>query len=365
MKIIVIQGIFLIGIFSLNMLCLMLPQWIFPTNRNKQLSYKSQRIMSFCDCVSGGVFLGVCFIGLLPMVREIFHKAFNMMNVEMHYPISETVVVLGFYLMLFIEQCVHKWQDKQKKAKAQGHEMLKNETNANSETSTEESDTTEDDMDGEYKMEHEALVVTSAPEAAVLHSPAVMNGTSKKPRRLKRKRSHRSHNHSVQMHGDHGHSHLDAFQASSGLRCGILMLALSIHSVFEGMAVGLQTEMSNLINLYVGVLIHECLVALAVGTSLAKTGMQRWTVVKLGVLFSLMIPVGMGAGLALGQSTTVGGIMTSAVVQAIAAGTFIYVIFLEILPSEINSHSDSFFKLGFLLLGFTLIAGITAVTQDS
>lgn len=367
MKIMIIQGIFLVGIFSLNMLCLMLPQWIFPKSQNRQLSYKSQRIMSFCDCVSGGVFLGVCFVGLLPMVRDVFRKAFDMMNVEITYPVSETVIILGFFLMLLMEQCIHQWQDNQKKSKLQTHEMLKNEMNINSgDTSTEESDTTEDEIDMQFKTEREALVIPSPTDSAVLQSTAIVNGTVKKPRRPMRKKNqgHGSHSHTLQVQGDHCHSHLEAFQASSGLRCGILMLVLSIHSIFEGMAVGLQTEISKLINLYIGVLIHECLVALAIGTSLAKTGMQTSTVVKLGLLFSVMIPVGMGLGLLLGQSTTAGGIMTSGVVQALAAGTFIYVIFLEILPGEINSHGDRFFKLCFLFLGFTLIAGVTAVTLE-
>lgn len=342
MKLIVIQIVFLVGIFLLNMLCLLLPQWIFLRSHNRELSYKSQRIMSFCDCVSGGVFLGVCFIGLLPMVRDMFDMVFGRIGVDVDYPVSELIIVLGFFLMLLMEQCIHKWQDRQKgKSSHSHHEMLENDSLYSGDTSTEESDTTEE----EVNKEETVLSITQGP---------ISNGAPKK-RRGRKRQGH--------SHAGHGHSHLDAFQATTGLRCAILMLALSVHSLFEGMAVGLQTDYAKLVNLYIGVLVHECLVALAIGTSLAKTGMQMCTVVKLGVVFSLMIPVGMAVGLAMGQIDTVGGVMTSAIIQALAAGTFVYVIFLEILPGEINNHADSMYKLIFLFLGFILIAALTAINR--
>ena len=36
-----------------------------------------------------------------------------------------------------------------------------------------------------------------------------------------------------------------------------MVVALSVHSVFEGLAIGLQTHYKPLFNLYLGVIIHE------------------------------------------------------------------------------------------------------------
>ena len=58
-------------------------------------------------------------------------------------------------------------------------------------------------------------------------------------------------------HHDHDHTHMDGVFHHSTLRSLILLMALSFHSVFEGLAIGLQESLSQLISLFLAVIAHK------------------------------------------------------------------------------------------------------------
>ena len=346
-------------------------------------------------------------MGLMPFCREKFESSFKMVGLEVNYPLSELGVVIGFFLILLVEQSMLVCQNKRN---GPYHEETKEMLETPNEYliyNTSESDIT-GDSDSEYEvpkpasatLSTTAAAATEAETAAMLVStseqlneqvkvdPASQNGHTlpstgasvgkQQVRRARRQRTRSSKTsrsrhqareqlsgHSHQHHGDggHGHSHmLDALNQNSGLRCFILMIALGIHAIFEGMALGLQDQLAKLINLFIGVLVHECLVSFAMGISLARQKLRLATVIKLSVLLCAMIPVGIGIGLAIGVVHTFAGSLTSAILQAIAAGTFLYVIFLEILPAEINEPHDRLLKVFFLFFGFGLVACLQVAT---
>ena len=57
--------------------------------------------------------------------------------------------------------------------------------------------------------------------------------------------------------GQHDHTHMDGVFHHSTLRSLILLMALSFHSVFEGLAIGLQESLSQLISLFLAVIAHK------------------------------------------------------------------------------------------------------------
>ena len=68
---------------------------------------------------------------------------------------------------------------------------------------------------------------------------------------------------------DHDHSHIDGvFHQHSTMRSLILLMALSFHSVFEGLAIGLQQSLSQLMSLFLAVIAHKGM--LIVDRELAK-----------------------------------------------------------------------------------------------
>ena len=51
----------------------------------------------------------------------------------------------------------------------------------------------------------------------------------------------------------------------------ILMIALSVHSIFEGLALGITLDESGVINICIAIIIHKGAAASSLGISLVKT----------------------------------------------------------------------------------------------
>jgi zinc transporter 1/2/3 len=154
---------------------------------------------------------------------------------------------------------------------------------------------------------------------------------------------------------NHGHSHVD-FGHHCFIRTMMLQLALSFHSVFEGVAIGLQTNMPSFLVLFTAVCAHKFIMAFCLGLTLAKTKISKWLFIVLVGIFSLASPFGMVIGMVMSGVDS----MTSAVLQALAGGTFLYVTFFEVLPQEFNHSQDTpskrLLKCLSVLIGFGLMA---------
>lgn len=65
--------------------------------------------LSICNCFACGIFLGTCFLGLIPhvsMQEKIIMKQLNVTEDSREYPYlrTEVVILVGFLLILIIEQ---------------------------------------------------------------------------------------------------------------------------------------------------------------------------------------------------------------------------------------------------------------------
>ena len=159
----------------------------------------------------------------------------------------------------------------------------------------------------------------------------------------------------------HAHSHglsVQELSRSSPLRLLSLVFALSAHSVFEGLALGLQEEGEKVVSLFVGVAIHETLVAVALGISMARSAMALRDAAKLAVTVSAMIPLGISLGLGIESAQGVPSSVASVLLQGLAGGTFLFVTFFEILAKELEEKSDRLLKVLFLVLGYAVLAGM-------
>lgn len=156
--------------------------------------------------------------------------------------------------------------------------------------------------------------------------------------------------------GLHSHGSLPS-SSRSPFRALILLLSLSFHSVFEGLAVGLQTTVVATVQLCVAVVAHKGLVVFGVGLRLVQAGTgTRWAVFSI-LSFALMSPLGVAIGLAVAAGDSEGGRgLAQAVLEGVAAGTFLYVTFLEILPRELVGPEAPLAKWGCVAAGFAFMA---------
>lgn len=113
-----------------------------------------------------------------------------------------------------------------------------------------------------------------------------------------------------------------------------------------------------MVSLFVGVAVHETLVAVALGISMARSAVPLRDAAKLAVTVSAMIPVGIGLGLGIESARSVASSVASALLQGLAGGTFLFVTFLEILAKELEERSEQLLKVLFLVLGYAVLAGM-------
>ena len=95
---------------------------------------------------------------------------------------------------------------------------------------------------------------------------------------------------------EHHHDHGAAFHPHSTIRSLILLIALSFHSVFEGLAIGLQQDLGQLISLFIAVIAHKAIMAFSLGLTLAQASLSAKQYVMSIMIFSLASPFGMGIG---------------------------------------------------------------------
>ncbi|XP_074160434.1 zinc transporter ZIP3 [Sminthopsis crassicaudata] len=309
-KILVAKLLCLVGVFILMLLGSILPVKIIEADYEK--AHRSKKILSLCNSFGGGVFLATCFNALLPAVREKLQEVLKLGNITTDYPLAETIMLLGFFMTVFVEQVILTFR-KEKPS------FIDLETfNAGSDVGS----------DSEYE------------------SPFIGNS--------------RGHNFYPE-HGHHSHGHglnVQELSRSSPLRLFSLVFALSAHSIFEGLALGLQEEGDKVMSLFVGVAIHETLVAVALGINMAKSSLPMKDAAKLAVTVSLMIPLGIGIGVGIERTKGVASSVASVLLQGFAGGTFLFVTFFEILVKELEDKNDRLLKVLFLVLGYAVLAGL-------
>eukprot|EP00752_Nemacystus_decipiens_P008629 g7706.t1 len=152
----------------------------------------------------------------------------------------------------------------------------------------------------------------------------------------------------------HHHSHgLGGQEDGIWIRLALL-IALSVHSVMEGLGVGAKETKAY--NLLFAIAVHKGLAAYALGASLLQSGVRGKQVTLFVLAFSAMTPIGILLGDIIekdGEDDSAG-----AVCVALAAGTFLYVSLMEVLPPELASTEHGWSKLGSLLAGFAVSAGV-------
>ena len=83
------------------------------------------------------------------------------------------------------------------------------------------------------------------------------------------------------------------------IRAFLLLGALSFHTVFEGLAVGLQEEEDELWTLFGSILLHKTLVALCLGMQLFIVFHKQPLKALVAITsFAVLCPLGIGCGMA-------------------------------------------------------------------
>ncbi|KAL1776591.1 zinc transporter ZIP1 [Sigmodon hispidus] len=146
--------------------------------------------------------------------------------------------------------------------------------------------------------------------------------------------------------------------APSALRACVLVFSLVLHWVFEGLAVRLQRDRARAMELFLALLLHKGILAISLSLRLLQSHLLVKMVAGCGILFSCMTPLGIALGAALSESAGPLHQLAQSVLEGMAAGTFLYITFLEILPQELATSEQRILKVILLLAGFALLTDL-------
>uniref|UniRef100_A0A8C8BKX9 Solute carrier family 39 member 1 n=1 Tax=Otus sunia TaxID=257818 RepID=A0A8C8BKX9_9STRI len=142
------------------------------------------------------------------------------------------------------------------------------------------------------------------------------------------------------------------------LRAGLLVLALALHAALEGLALGLQEAEGAVLRVCLALLLHKCAVAFSLALKLLRGRLRPPAVAACLLLFAMMSPLGVGLGTAVAAGAGPRQRLCRGVLEGLAAGTFLYITFLEILPQELGVPQHRIPKVILLLAGFALVTAI-------
>jgi len=171
-------------------------------------------------------------------------------------------------------------------------------------------------------------------------------------------------------HGNHGHSH-DNIDVPTGAGCQaagrgfLVVLALSIHDLFEGMALGVAKRQSSAWFLLLAFASHKWVISGCLGLKWAKSALRPAVAVLYMTVFCAVSPIGIGIGMSLSdpsqQDSANGAALV--VVQGIATGSLLYVVFFEILEKERQKEVNGIVQVLGVTIGyiFMVLLGLAEI----
>ncbi|MDH3744325.1 MAG: ZIP family metal transporter [Acidobacteriota bacterium] len=157
---------------------------------------------------------------------------------------------------------------------------------------------------------------------------------------------HLEHHHS-------GHTH----RTKEAVSPYALVIALSAHSVIAGLALGAQPTITSAWIIAVAILAHKATAGLALGMNLAGSRLSSSRSHRFVLLFAVMTPLGILAGMALsGVFRSDAEAYFDATVSALAAGTFLYIASIDMLQDEFLKPGSRWAKWIWAVIGLTLTA---------
>jgi len=267
-------------------------------------------VVSCLSCFGGGVILTTALTHMLPEVNLFLQ--YNIQQgqlIDRGWPLAEIWVLCGFFMVYFVEEVTHILMQRCNPA---------------------------------HKQEK--------PEKGVAEGNVMLAGR--------------------EPAGGHGHSHAipAAVPADSGfeaaLRGFLVVLAISLHAVFEGIAMGLTDNPKSVWLLFIAISAHKYVISFCISMQFVTSGLPPLLSIIYFSTFALISPVGAGIGILISEtvkSEAETQTVAVTVLQGLATGTLLYVVFFEVIEKERLKGTTGMVQVTFVLLGFLCMLGMEAV----
>ncbi|XP_014211042.1 zinc transporter ZIP3 isoform X2 [Copidosoma floridanum] len=299
---------------------------------------RSLKYVSVLLGFGGGVLFCTIFLHVLPEVEEGVAQLTErgVLPTELKIPLAKVLCCAGFFIMYFIEELVHTHLKCQSSKKPCIEPTLK----------------------------------TSSKVSIYSTDSAENYGSVADPNCNHHHHRHHHHNHHQHENGcEIGHTHLNVIDScddyhDGALRGLLIVLGLSVHELFEGLAIGLEGSVAHVWYMFGAVAAHKFIIAFCIGVELMTSRTRTLLCYIYVFMFAVVSPIGIGIGMLLvgGVGTDdVQGSMTAVILQGLASGTLLYVVFFEIL----DKNRSGMIQYCSIILGFALMLVIQTQTAHS
>ena len=294
---------------------------------------KSTTFLSVSNAFAGGLFLGIGLFHVLPESAEMLEDLSEA-------PIAYFCAFLSYALILFVEKVAfnshsllhghgHDHKEDQRITLSKLNESER-ETEKEKENKNDNKEEDEDNEDNEQNEKKEPMV------------------------KVEMKNKENNENEPETQEDEHDHEHHE--HKSSGITPYILLLALGFHGFFEGMALGIQSDVQNTLSLFLAIAAHKWAASLTLGISFVKAGLDKKQLIISVLIFAFIGPVGVAFGLILSETAND---YLQGIFLAISVGTFIYIACSEVLVEEFENANYKYIKFVMFMVGGIFIAGLS------
>uniref|UniRef100_A0A0N5CB05 Zinc transporter ZIP1 n=1 Tax=Strongyloides papillosus TaxID=174720 RepID=A0A0N5CB05_STREA len=274
---------------------------------------RNAKILSLLSCFGGGVFYAVCFLDIFPHITKLYDELTGKMKYDFHVPVTQLLICFGFFFVYLIEEISIKFI-------------------------------------GGNNHSHNHVSINMQRPRNEEGNPFIEMGS----RRHSFKGSERKlSTQIVNVMSNEGSTHNTSF-----FRAILFAAIMSFHSVLEGIAMGVKDDSKGMLIMFGSLLVHKSIESFSVGLQVSKENASKMKMIIITLItYSFMTPLGAGIGVVLQRLAIddITKLQITLFLECLAAGTFIYVTFMEIIAIERENEHDSIQQLLAIIAGFVTI----------
>lgn len=364
--------------------------------------------ISLSQCFAGGLFIAIGLIHVLPEAREHLEDSWKKEDEEV-FPLSYFICLVTFSMILLIDKVIFNNSDIIEGTEPQSDiraSMMRKSFLGNREADPADNfqemvshnmkialsmsrlnldrKKNEEASDDDEYLEIPTEKIEDAPQEAHNHDPThghdhqhshsekipkapveekeklqtenVTNDLKEEKSKLRKtapvkgEHSHHHHDHGHGKHDAHGHHHASVKKGASYMSAMVILTAMGIHGLFEGLAYGVSTTEEEVLNMFIAIAAHKWCDSLVVGISFVAAELPLKMSLLLTVFLSLFTPMGILIGYLASENKVITGVF-----QALSAGTFLYISCAEIIIEEFAIADKKFWKFLMYALGILFI----------
>ncbi|XP_054159840.1 zinc transporter ZIP3-like [Oppia nitens] len=352
-------------------------------------SLTSNAIIQILLQFGGGVLFATVFTHLLPEIKENYENYIKSnvslfkTNDETHeksseIPIVEIAICLGFFLIFFIEELMHFFLNRFNKHQNKHNNCYNRDLMYRCSSICSHLNNEELSLPNETKPFSRNTFVNYGADLSIETSirnvkPNILsneiltvcdttNNSCTSTSVLQINNNYNNNNNNIETEKLNNEPSIVLF-----IRGLVIILSFSVHSIFDGLAIGLQTSSSELWFMFFAISVHKLVIAFVVSLQLFEQSHRLFLVAIHMAIFAIMSPIGILIVI-ISEESLVGENSESnpivILLTSIATGTLLYIIFYEILQKDRRENINGFLQLFSILFGFGVMLTINVMISE-